>query len=54
MQKFHDVDASLAAFQARHERLIFAKLPSQIGLGQPRRFPILNEQINQRPLAGRS
>jgi hypothetical protein len=45
IQKFHNVDASLAALYSRHKRLISTKAFRDIGLGQASPFAPLHQKF---------
>jgi len=48
------VDATLAAFDAGHERLVFAKPGSKVGLRHPRGLSLLDEKADERLVSRRS
>jgi hypothetical protein len=54
LEKFHNVDAALAAFEAGHEGLVFAKPGSKVSLRHPCGLSLLDEKVDESLVTCRS
>ncbi len=54
LQKFHDIDATLAAFQPRDKRLILVEPGRELSLRQAELLSALKEELDQRRVTRRS